>query len=232
MSGDVYGFTTLTGKAYVNENRYRIVEYICKCGKIGWARLTRLKFGGDRTSCGCRTGQPKKIRQKRHRLSDHPLYSIWEGMKDRCYNINFKQYNDYGGRGVFVSDEWIHNPKAFIDWGIANGWKKGLQIDKDIKYKEKHGTETGRIYSPEYCCFITAREQSRHKRSNVNITAFGETKCIADWVLDSRCNVAHGVITYRIMVKGWESEKAIITPSLVRLSAQEKSKYVNDGKPN
>lgn len=213
-SGDIYGLTMLTGKCYVNEKGYKIVEYICKCGKIGWTRLSRLKFGSNKTSCGCRTGKPRVVRKKNHRLSYHPIYSIWERIKDRCYNVNFKQYNDYGGRGVTVCDEWVNNPKAFIEWAIENGWKKGLQIDKDIKYKEQHGTDTGYIYSPEYCCFLTIKEQSRHKRSNVYITAFGENKCVADWIIDSRCSIGFGALLHRIRTLGWDSEKAISAKSL------------------
>ncbi|KKN66044.1 hypothetical protein LCGC14_0475220 [marine sediment metagenome] len=29
--------------------------------------------------------------------SEHPLYHSWEGMKQRCFDPNADNYNDYGG---------------------------------------------------------------------------------------------------------------------------------------
>lgn len=51
---------------------------------------------------------------------------------------------------------------------------------------------------------------SRSKRL-INITAFGETKCISDWHKDSRCVVGLDGLRDRIK-NGWHGEKAISTP--------------------
>ena len=42
---------------------------------------------------------------------DYRLNHIWKDIKRRCYNQNFKQYKDYGGRGISVCDEWINSEK-------------------------------------------------------------------------------------------------------------------------
>ena len=44
------------------------------------------------------------------------LYTIWKGMKYRCYNSNSKSYNDYGGRGLELDDRW--NPDLHLR-GVA-----------------------------------------------------------------------------------------------------------------
>src|SRR4051794_22713915 len=47
--------------------------------------------------------------------SGHPLYKLWEGVKNRCYNVNSGAYDNYGGRGIVMCELWRTNSKAFID---------------------------------------------------------------------------------------------------------------------
>jgi len=37
---------------------------------------------------------------------NNPLYSTWKNMRDRCNNPNNPKYKNYGGRGIFVCEEW------------------------------------------------------------------------------------------------------------------------------
>lgn len=92
---------------------------------------------------------------KIHGLSKHPLYSVWEYMKARCYNKNTIRYNNYGGRGIRICDEWRNIPKAFIEWGLSNGWQKGLQIDR---------IDNDGNYEPSNCRFVTNRKNNLNKR--------------------------------------------------------------------
>lgn len=94
---------------------------------------------------------------KIHGLYYHPLYSVWRGMKTRCYNKNAKEYKNWGARGIIVCNEWLNNPKAFIEWAISNGYKKGLQIDRP----NNNGN-----YNPSNCRFTTNAENCRNKRNN------------------------------------------------------------------
>jgi hypothetical protein len=50
-----------------------------------------------------------------HRMSHgrHPLYSTWCNMMARCYSLNYRQFKDYGGRGIAVCDRW-HDPVLFV----------------------------------------------------------------------------------------------------------------------
>jgi hypothetical protein len=96
-----------------------------------------------------------------HNLYKHPLYGVWEGMKQRCYNTNAKYYENYGGRGIKVCDEWVNDPKSFVEWGLSHGHEKGLQIDR----KDNNG-----IYSPENCRFVTHSTNSANQRVKKNST--------------------------------------------------------------
>lgn len=85
----------------------------------------------------------------------HPLYSIWAQIKDRCYNVNNKKYKHYGARDIFICDEWLNDPKAFIKWAFGNGWKRGLTIDR----RNNDGN-----YESGNCRFITQRNNVLNQR--------------------------------------------------------------------
>ena len=53
----------------------------------------------------------RKYEQHGHR--NHPFYKIWTDIKTRCYNSRYKQYKDYGGRGIIMCDEWKNSAKVF-----------------------------------------------------------------------------------------------------------------------
>jgi hypothetical protein len=42
-----------------------------------------------------------------HKLSHTTEYKIWQLMKDRCFNPNYRYFHRYGGRGITVSNEWL-----------------------------------------------------------------------------------------------------------------------------
>ena len=90
----------------------------------------------------------------KHGYCKHRLYGLWCDMKKRCYNKTFKQYKDYGGRGIKVCDEWM-NPKVFIDWGKSNGWERGLEIDR---------IDNDGNYEPDNCRFVTAQVNNCNTR--------------------------------------------------------------------
>lgn len=87
----------------------------------------------------------------------HPLYRVWLGMKRRCLDKTDERYKDYGGRGITICDEWIKDPAAFVDWGLKNGWKPGLEIDR----QDNNGS-----YIPSNCRFVTPTVQNQNKRTN------------------------------------------------------------------
>ena len=106
--------------------------------------------------------QCKECANKRNANYKHPLYSIWNGIKQRCYSNKRKDYNRYGGRGVTMCDEWKNNAQSFIDWCLSNGWKQGLEVDKDIKCRELNISPT--IYAKHTITFITSSKNSTEAR--------------------------------------------------------------------
>lgn len=96
----------------------------------------------------------------------HPLYSVLKGMKARCYDSKNKRYNRYGGRGIKICDEWKNNYDAFYEWGIKNGYKRGLSIDR---------INNDGDYEPQNCKWSTDKEQCRNRSTNVLVEYNGKT---------------------------------------------------------
>ena len=44
-----------------------------------------------------------------------PYYYVYASMLQRCYNPKHTSYQDYGGRGIKVCNEWLTRPMAFFE---------------------------------------------------------------------------------------------------------------------
>lgn len=142
---------------YVEIRKWISPLVFCKCLCGGYSIVQFYNFLNSTKSCGC-----KKKRQSINRKffpSIKALHSVWFSMIDRCYNSKCNGYKNYGGRGVIVCEEWRNDYQKFLDWALANGWEKGLQLDKDIK-------GNGLLYSPDTCRFVTRKKNCNNTRRN------------------------------------------------------------------
>lgn len=89
-----------------------------------------------------------------------PLYSIWCGIKTRCYNAKAANYKYYGAKGIVMCDEWKNDFMVFYKWAINNGWQPGLTIDR---YPNGKGN-----YEPSNCRIATMKQQAGN-RSHENM---------------------------------------------------------------
>lgn len=139
----------------------------CRCGKVIILR-TEVINSKSTKSCGCSRainykkngGIPNaKKFQPIHGLSNHPLFRVWSHIIDRCHKIHpsNRAYKYYRGKGIKVCYEWLTDFKKFYDWALANGWQKGLTIDRIDPEKD---------YEPNNCQFITQSENSRRVIKN------------------------------------------------------------------
>lgn len=206
VKGSVFNSLTLTGNysfIVTKEGRRLVVEAKCKCGKVKNYPYRYLVTGNTK-SCGCLRRENILATKVTHALSGHPLYSVYQDMKRRCYDKKNGSYKNYGGRGIEVYIEWINDVKAFCDWGMANGYEKGLEIDR---------INNDGNYEPSNCRFITRAVGNRNTRRNIQVTAFGETKTVAEWSRDERCTISEKCLGTRIKNGKWSVLDAITLPS-------------------
>lgn len=203
QQGVRYGRLVLTGEQKY-KGRRRYVEFLCDCGNIGFCALGDIRSGHTK-SCGClRTEILREILITHgHTVNKiiHPIYNTWAGIKQRCFNVRSDYYSRYGGRGISMFAEWYLDFSKFYEWSIDNGWADGLTLDR---------VDNNKSYEPSNCRWVTNAIQNRNKKNNINIDAFGEVKCAADWVKDYRCKIGACGLIKRIK-KGWNHELAITT---------------------
>ena len=132
------------------------------------------------------------------------LYNIWSHMCERCNNPNFVYFENYGGRGIAVCDEWLGNYEAFRSWALSNGYNDRLTLDR---------IDNDGDYTPENCRWVTTKEQANNRRSNRMLSYNGETHNIETW-----CKIAglsRHIVDGRLR-RGWTVEKTLNTPLLTK----------------
>lgn len=155
------------------------LQCLCNCGKTFY--IYPYMFGKPMyKSCGCLKVKKINNYNRSHGGSKHPLYQLYLSMVQRCYKPNHKAYASYGGRGITVCQEWLDNPQNFYEWVESIGGRpEGYTLDR---------IDNSKGYSPDNCKFVSMHEQARNKRSNLQLTHNGVTKCLTDWALEYGIN--------------------------------------------
>ncbi len=125
----------------------------------------------------------------------HPLYGLWNSMKQRCFNPNTKDYKKYGGRGITVCKEWMQFRSFLRDMGSK---PVGLCIDR---------IDNDGPYSKKNCRWATILEQSNNTRKNVRVEFDGKKLTYGEW--DRLLGLSHGTTRSRILKSKWPIEKAL-----------------------
>lgn len=141
------------------------VKCLCDCGAIKDINWYDLKDGKIR-SCGCffkkmisdlgkkvtkeRNGNPK------HNLCHTDLYRKYYQIKEECYNKNNIKYENFGGRGIKICNDWMKF-ENFYKWAIENGYSEQR---KSICRKDLDGD-----FSPENCFFESPEYLRKHCQS-------------------------------------------------------------------
>lgn len=208
QKGDKFHHLTVIRRDNVTDG-HRHYPFICEC--VCGKRVRVLGHAlakGVRKSCGCKTKDYMRAAGHRRRgktrpgtwkgdirRADNPIYGIWLGMRQRCYNLKSKSFPRYGGRGITISEDW-QNFELF-DRDMRPSYKEGLTIER---------IDNDRGYSKENCKWVTWGEQARNTRktikygnaiiSSVSVKIGGSPKLISD----------------RVSKLGWTLERALATP--------------------
>ena len=226
LTGQRFGMLTVLGVSkdvYIDPKRgshYKKWDCKCDCGRIISVRTSALTCGGNSRghtrSCGCERMQHMLETRIIHGESKTRIYKIWIGIKKRCYNKNCKSYENYGGRGIRVCEEWENDYEAFKKWSLENGYNDLLTVDR---------VNVDGDYSPENCRWVNHHVQANNTRSNRLITFNGKTQTLSDWA--SEYNINYSTLFSRLY-RGWSIEESLLTPIGEYVAGQRK-KVIADG---
>lgn len=198
LTGKKYGRLTVIERTQ-NKGKETMWICLCDCGNKIVVQGNNLKSGHSK-SCGCYNSEATANRNYKHGKRHTRLYTIWSGMRRRCYEVTNPKYKDYGGRGIVVCEEWKDDFNNFYLWSMSHGYKDNLTIDR---------IDVNGNYEPSNCRWATNKEQANNRRSNKLYSYKGKTQNISQWANEFK--IPYHKLHERLK-KGWNIDKALNTP--------------------
>lgn len=131
MTGQIFNMILVLRKGGTRPSGMGGSNWVCRCdcGKEFVAVGSAIR-SGKKKSCGCHAkswasfmgSNPEYVAKRVAKNTRHghkrtrkmsTEYRTWLGMKRRCYDPKFKDYPNWGGRGIRVCKEWLHDFVAF-----------------------------------------------------------------------------------------------------------------------
>lgn len=164
LTGQKFGRLTVIKKS--GKTKWGNIKWfcVCDCGNCCTIPGGALNKGNTK-SCGCLSIEIATKHGYARDNAHHPLYYVWRNMKNRCMNPKNKDFKQYGLRGISVCQEWVDDPKEFINWCLNNGWKNGLELNR---------VDNNSGYYPVNCNFVTHTQNCRNTRllNSTNTSGF------------------------------------------------------------
>ena len=182
---------------YISPSGGKHKRVLCKCDCGNEIIVLREHVvSGRQKSCGCLKKRNGKVT---HGMTGTKIYRVWANMISRCCNQKLKSWDNYGGRGITVCDEW-RNFQNFMDWSFKNGYSETLTLDR---------IDNDKGYSAENCRWVDEFVQANNKRNNHIVEYNGERLSIKQW--SDKTGIPYKTLHRRIVALHWDIERAINT---------------------
>ena len=123
LDGQVFGRWTVIDAALTLDGKHTLWNCICQCGQQRTVTTDSLRQGQSQ-SCGCLSIEVVRKRSLIHggtigyRATKE--YKSWSHAKGRCYCVTDPKFAIYGGRGITMCPEWLHDFGKFLsDMGLC-----------------------------------------------------------------------------------------------------------------
>lgn len=171
LIGKKFGRLRVVGDG-THENWIHKWECLCDCGNKVYVATSKLKSGHTQ-SCGCLQKERTSKASLIHGKYKSRIHKEWRGILHRCKNPSASHYENYGGRGIDVCEEWKGKNGFFnfYNWSMENGYSDDLTLDR---------IDNDKGYSPENCRWITHQENcwNRGKRTDCKTAHSGVVKTV------------------------------------------------------
>lgn len=168
----------------------------CDCGTTTPVEAGALNNGMSK-SCGCN--------RTTHGMWEDPLYQIWNGIRQRCFNPKIKNYKRYGFRGITMEPAWKDDFKAFRDWVLDELGPRPTTEHSLDRINNEFGS-----YTKGNLRWATPRMQGNNQRTNLRVEFRGIVKTLTEWCRE--LGLPYSTVRQRVMKLGWDIEKALTTP--------------------
>lgn len=189
LTGKVFGRLIVLGKSERMSGRKSYWYCRCECGKQKEIRSDCLTRSVKPVkSCGCIRDEQAVVnivKNHSHKESRTHLHYLWIRMKQRCTNPKTNRFEDYGGRGIKVCDEWL-NYENFRDFAYKSGYKEGLSIER---------IDVNGDYEPSNCTWIPFAEQANNRRTTVWVEYNNKKQNLKQW--SDELNINYGTLNSR-----------------------------------
>ncbi len=180
----------------------------CECGNLKIIQHGNL-LSGNTVSCGCKR-RPHGYTSKRSKRSE---YSSWVSARRRCNDPTYRQYKDYGGRGIQFSTRWLKFENFIKDMG-----------DKPSLLHSLERRDNNGNYEASNCRWATKKEQGNNRRTNHFIEFSGKRMTVQQWA--EFLGVKDGLLRGRLHL-GWPIYRVLTTTISTRLRSPLKSHRYN-----
>jgi hypothetical protein len=113
-----------------------------------------------------------------HGMSGTPEFEAWRQMVYRCTDPNHAHYKKYGGRGITVCEEWLKDPRPFIE---HVGLRPSARHSVD-RIKNDRGYEPGNVK------WSTPNEQALNRRGTGSVPGVKIYKGTGLWSATTPCH--------------------------------------------